>query len=31
MAGGHGPMMRRAEFRHFKGGPGGMPPRPKAD
>jgi len=31
MAGGHGPMMRRAEFRHFKGSPGGMPPRPKAD
>jgi len=32
MAGGHGPMMRRVEFRHFKGGPGGMPTRPpKAD
>jgi hypothetical protein len=32
MGGGHGPMMRRAEFRHFKGGPDGMPPRaPKAD
>jgi protein CpxP len=32
MAGGHGPMMRRAEFRHFKGGSGGMPgDRPKAD
>lgn len=28
MAGGHGPMMRRAEFRHFKGGRGGMPGRP---
>ena len=32
MAGGHGPMMRRVEFRHFKGGPGGMPgERPKTD
>lgn len=32
MAGGHGPMMRRVEFRHFKGGPGGTPgERPKAD
>lgn len=32
MAGGHGPMMRRIEFRHFKGGPGGTPgERPKAD
>jgi Spy/CpxP family protein refolding chaperone len=31
MGGGHGPMMRRAEFRHFKGGPDGMPARPKAD
>lgn len=30
--GDHGPRMRRAEFRHFKGGPGGMPARsPKAD
>ena len=29
--GDHGPGMRRAEFRHFKGGPGGMPARPKAD
>jgi Spy/CpxP family protein refolding chaperone len=31
MGGGHGPMMRRAEFRHFKGGHDGMPARPKAD
>jgi Spy/CpxP family protein refolding chaperone len=32
MGGGHGPRMRRAEFRHFKGGPGGMPAKPpKAD
>jgi len=31
MAGGHGPMMRRVEFRHFKGGPGGAPDKPKAD
>jgi Spy/CpxP family protein refolding chaperone len=30
MGGGHGPM-RRVEFRHFKGGPAGMPARPKAD
>lgn len=32
MAGGHGPMMRRVEFRHLKGGPDGprMGP-PKAD
>ena len=30
--GDHGPGMRRAEFRHFKGGPGRMPaPPPKAD
>jgi protein CpxP len=30
--GDHGPRMRRAEFRHFKGGPGGMPGKPpKAD
>ena len=31
MGGRHGPMMRRVEFRHFKGGPGGMPGKPKAD
>jgi Spy/CpxP family protein refolding chaperone len=32
MAGGHGRMMHRAEFRHFKGGPGGMRGTPpKAD
>ena len=31
MGGGHGPMMRRVQFRHFKGGPDGMPARPKAD
>ena len=32
MGGGHGPKMRRAEFRHLKGGPDGMPARPpKAD
>jgi hypothetical protein len=31
MGGGHGPMMRRVEFRHFKGGHDGMPARPKAD
>jgi protein CpxP len=30
MGGGHGPM-RRVEFRHFKGGPAGLPARPKAD
>jgi len=30
-AGGHGPMMRRAEFRHFKGGHDGMRAAPKAD
>ena len=26
MGGGHGPGMRRMEFRHLKGGPGGPPP-----
>jgi Spy/CpxP family protein refolding chaperone len=31
MGGGHGPRMRRVEFRHFKGGPGDMPGKPKAD
>jgi Spy/CpxP family protein refolding chaperone len=31
MGGGHGPMMRRVEFRHFKGGPGGRPAEPKPD
>lgn len=32
MAGGHGPMIRRVEFRRFKGGPDGTPgERPKAD
>jgi hypothetical protein len=32
MGGGHGPRMRHVEFRHFKGGPDGMPARPpKAD
>ncbi len=31
MGGRHGPMMRRAEFRHFKGGPDGMRGKPKAD
>jgi protein CpxP len=32
MGGGHGPKMRRVEFRHFKGGHDGMPGRPpKAD
>ena len=31
MGGGHGPMMRRVEFRHFKGGPDGMRGKPKAD
>ena len=30
MGGDHGPM-RRVEFRHFKGGPAGMPAKPKAD
>jgi periplasmic protein CpxP/Spy len=30
MGGGHGPM-RRVEFRHFKGGPAGLPAKPKAD
>ncbi len=28
MGGGHGRMMHRAQFRHFKSGPGGMPGRP---
>jgi hypothetical protein len=28
MGGGHGRTMRHAQFRHFKGGPGGMPGRP---
>lgn len=32
MGGRHGPGMRRAEFRHLKGGPGGLPAQPpKAD
>lgn len=31
MGGRHGPMMRRVEFRHFKGGPDGMRGKPKAD
>ena len=32
MGGGHGPKMRRVEFRHFKGGPDGVPGQPpKAD
>jgi len=28
MAGGHGSKMRRVEFRHFRGAPGGMPAKP---
>jgi len=31
MVGGHGPMIRHAEFRRFKGGPGRPPAPPKAD
>ena len=31
MVGGHGPMIRHAEFRRFKGGPDRMPAPPKAD
>lgn len=31
MAGGRGPMMRHAEFRHFKHGPGRLPAPPRAD
>ena len=31
MGGDHGPRLRHAEFRRFKGGPGGLPAKPKAD